>query len=115
MTFKELVNEYEKHIPNVISLRAKFPKLETVAMQVLAEKAEKHASDFRKLAIYLAGYAEMIPVNKKMFKDLLLAIPTLGNAYKKKALEVNGDEFIQLVGYAHSDGTYHWFEVKRIV
>ena len=67
-------------------------------------------------AILLALYLLLIsPDNKKMFKDLLLAIPTLGNAYKKKALEVNGDEFIQLVGYAHSDGTYHWFEVKRIV
>ena len=109
-TFRELVASYDSHLPNVIALETRFSNFKFLEDRILAEKAEKHSSDYRQLAIYLAGYLGYRKVMKDSFQALMRAIPAYKEAFDNKKLSLAGKTGIEMVGYLHKDGTYHWFK-----
>lgn len=113
-TFKELVADYDKHLSNVIALEARFPNFRFLEDRILAEKAEKHSSNYRQLAIYLAGYLGYRKVMKDSFQALMRAIPAYKEAFDNKKLSLAGKTGIEMVGYLHEDGTYHWFKNEAL-
>jgi len=101
-SFGELVQHYMSHVPNVISMTAKYGEMPPAEL-VLYHKVDKHyqAEDVRSVAMYISLFKKEFPSRK---------VPD-GVKFKAVSMGITADA-VNGIGYPHADGTYHYFAVR---
>jgi hypothetical protein len=97
--FRELVEEYARSFTTMMVLRVRYGEL-TDAELVLTHKLDEHRGDLRKMAHYLAIFLRDFPPPSVPERAKAIVRPFLS-----KIDLANGK-----VGYAHPDGTFHYFD-----